>query len=123
MNGVEWVVDAWGCEPESLRDTSAMGALFGAMISDLKLRPVGEIQWHKFPGNGGITGMCLLSESHLTCHTFPEHGSLCMNLFCCVPRPEWRFEAALRERFGASEVSVRRMSRSYEIPREQVAGD
>jgi S-adenosylmethionine decarboxylase len=123
MNGVEWVVDAWGCEPESLRDTGAMVALFEAVIRDLKLRPVGEIQWYKFPGNGGITGMCLLSESHLTCHTFPEHGSLCMNLFCCVPRTEWGFEAALRERFGASEVSIRRMSRSYEIPCEQVAGD
>jgi S-adenosylmethionine decarboxylase len=45
-----------------------------------------------------------------------------MNLFCCVPRPEWAFEAALQERFGASEVSIRRMSRSYEIPREQVGG-
>jgi S-adenosylmethionine decarboxylase len=122
MNGVEWVVDAWGCEPESLRDTGAMSALFEAMVRDLKLRAVGEIQWHKFPGSGGITGMCLLSESHLTCHTFPEHGSLCMNLFCCVPRPEWGFEVELRERFGASEVAVRRTSRSYEMPQKQVAG-
>jgi S-adenosylmethionine decarboxylase len=123
MNGVEWVVDGWGCAPESLRDLGAMSALFESMIRDLKLRPVGEMQWHKFPGSGGITGMCLLSESHLTCHTFPEHGSLCINLFCCVPRPEWKFEDALRERFGAAEVSVRRMSRSYEMPREQVASD
>jgi DNA modification methylase len=54
MNGIEWVVDAWGCEPESLRDTGAMGALFEAMIRDLKLRPVGEIQWHKFPEMGEL---------------------------------------------------------------------
>jgi S-adenosylmethionine decarboxylase len=123
MTGVEWVVDGWGCVPDSLRDASALGALFDAIIRDLKLRPVGETLWHKFPGSAGITGLCLLAESHLACHTFPEHGSLCLNLFCCVPRGEWNFDAALRQRFGASEVSIRRLVRSYEIPREQVNGD
>jgi S-adenosylmethionine decarboxylase len=123
MTGVEWVVDGWGCAPDTLRDGNALNALFDAIIRDLKLRPVGEIQWHTFPGSGGITGLCLLSESHLACHTFPEHGSMCLNLFCCVPRAEWNFETALREGFGASEVSIRRLVRSYEIFREQVNGD
>jgi S-adenosylmethionine decarboxylase len=123
MTGVEWVVDGWGCSPDLLRDEQALAALFNAIIHDLKLRPVGDTQWHKFPGGGGITGLCLLSESHLACHTFPEHGSLCLNLFCCVPRAEWHFDAGLRQRFGAREVSIRRLVRSYEIPREQVNGD
>jgi S-adenosylmethionine decarboxylase len=123
MTGVEWVVDAWGCSPEALRNADALNSLFETIIQDLKLRPVGEMKWHKFPGSGGITGLCLLSESHLTCHTFPEHGSICLNLFCCVPRAEWGFEAALRASLGASEVSIRRLVRSYEIPRKQAIGD
>jgi S-adenosylmethionine decarboxylase len=123
MTGVEWVIDAWGCAPDALRDAQALAELFEEIIGDLKLRPVGGMQWHKFPGSGGITGLCLLSESHLACHTFPEYGSMCLNLFCCVARAEWNFQAALRERFGASEVSIRRLVRSYDIPRQQVIGD
>lgn len=113
MNGIEWIVEAHGCAPESLADLPAMVALFERIISDLKLRPVGDTQWHQFPQTGGITGLCLLSESHLACHTFPEFGSLCLNLFCCVPRAPWDFESALKEMFSASEVTVRSVLRPY----------
>jgi S-adenosylmethionine decarboxylase len=123
MHGVEWVVEAWGCSAQSLRDQEALQSLFDSLIFELRLRPVGNAIWHQFPGNGGITGLSLLSESHLTCHTFPEHESLCLNLFCCVPRAMWDFETELRSRFGAKEVSVRKLIRSYESSRERAASD
>ena len=80
------------------------------------LHPVAEPQWHQFPGAGGVTGLCLLAESHLACHTFPEFGSICLNVFCCRPRPEWAFEAYLRDKLGASAVRVRRLERPYHHP-------
>ena len=116
MNGIEWIVEAHGCAPESLADLSVLSSLFRRIISDLKLRPVGDAQWHQFPQTGGITGLCLLSESHLACHTFPEFGSLCLNLFCCVPRAEWDFDGNLKEVFSAAEVSVRSVLRPYVVP-------
>jgi S-adenosylmethionine decarboxylase len=114
MNGAEWIVDAQGCSAESLQNLDRLRTLFERIISDLGLRTIGETQWHQFPGTGGITGLCLLSESHLACHTFPEYGSLCLNLFCCVPRPQWDFEAQLAELFSAAAVQVRRLAREYE---------
>ncbi len=123
MSGIEWVVEAFGCSSQSLRDLAVLQSLFDNIIRAMKLRPVGETQWHQFPGTGGITGLCLLAESHLACHTFPEHGSLCLNLFCCVPRAEWDFEAVLRQFFDADSVSVRRFQRPYQSKWKQAASD
>jgi S-adenosylmethionine decarboxylase len=113
MNGIEWIVEAHGCSPASLANLPLLRALFQRIITDLKLRPVGETQWHQFPQTGGVTGLCLLAESHLTCHTFPEFGSICLNLFCCVPRTEWDFEGVLKQMLAADSVTVRSVMRPY----------
>ena len=113
MSGVEWVVEAYGCEPDALRDPHALGALVDELVGTLALRPVAPAQWHQFPGPAGITGLVLLAESHLALHTFPEHGSLCLNLFCCVPRAEWDWAAGLARHVGAASVRVRRLAREY----------
>ena len=113
MNGTEWLVEAEGCDPARLCDKEALTALFHDIVRDLDLHVVDTPAWHVFPGAGGITGVYLLAESHLTIHTFPEYGTLCLNLFCCRPRAEWDFRRGLELRVGATDVTVRRVERNY----------
>jgi S-adenosylmethionine decarboxylase len=116
MRGIEWIIEAEGCSPAKLQDVATLRELFEAMICDLELHPVGEMIWHKFPSPGGVTAVWLLSESHLACHTFPEFGSVCLNLFCCQPRREWNYQEQLRHRLGAESVHVRCLERPYGTP-------
>ena len=113
MTGVEWLVDARGCDPARLTDRALLSELFDQIVRDLDLHPIGAPVWHVFAGAGGITGICLLAESHLAVHTFPEHGSACLNLFCCRPRASWDFDSGLRAALAAIEVEVRRVERCY----------
>jgi S-adenosylmethionine decarboxylase len=111
--GVEWVVEAFACDPERLADVAALEALVHEMVGALALTPVAPAQWHRFPEPGGVTGLLMLAESHLALHSFPEHASLCLNLFCCRPRPEWDFARGLARAVGAGRVEVRRVERRY----------
>jgi S-adenosylmethionine decarboxylase len=109
--GTEWLIDAAGCRPEALRDLAAVRDLCEAILSGLGLRVVGAGAWHPFPPPGGVTGLYLLTESHLACHTYPELGVATFNLYCCRARPEWPWQGRLREALGATRVTVRALPR------------
>lgn len=105
--GTEWLIDASGCDREALADVGRLRAIFNRVINDLELNVVGEIAWAKFPHPGGVSGLALLSESHLACHTYPEFQAATFNLYCCRNRADWPWEEMLKEMLGASEVCVR----------------
>jgi S-adenosylmethionine decarboxylase len=107
-------VDAEGCRPESLRDVAILRQLCAQIIADLDLHVVGDGVWHPFPSPGGVTGLFLLTESHLACHTYPETGIATFNLYCCRTRPRWPWQEKLRTLLGATRVTVRSVPRGSE---------
>jgi S-adenosylmethionine decarboxylase len=107
------MVDAHGCDPAALRSPAVLGALFARIVREMGLHPVGEPLWHVFPGPGGITGVVILSESHLACHTFPEFGSVCVNVFCCRARDDFDAAGLMTEMLRATSTHVRRVEREY----------
>ncbi len=108
--GTEWLIEATGCEPDALRDEGAIRNILLRVIEDLGLRSIGSV-WHKFDGEGGVTGLIALTESHLACHTYPEYGTATFNLYCCRTRPEWNWESELKETLDAAEVTVTKIER------------
>jgi S-adenosylmethionine decarboxylase len=94
-----------------LRDLDILRRLCRRIISQLDLQVIGEGVWHRFPPPGGVTGLYLLTESHLACHTYPECGTATFNLYCCRPRPCWPWHQQLSEVLGASRVSIRSVTR------------
>ena len=122
MVGTEWLIEALGCDPALLRDENVLRSTFTDIISDLGLKTIDSI-WHKFPGEGGITGLTALTESHLACHTYPEHGTATFNLYCCRTRPEWDWGVKLKNLLKAQIVNVVKIERGdtqIENPRSTI---
>ena len=114
--GREFIVDATGCSPAALRDPVRVKALVDRLIAEVDLRVVAPQLWHAFPGEGGLTGLVLLAESHVAVHTFPELTLCTINLYCCRPRAPWPWDERLREHLEARNVSVREVERGTLTP-------
>lgn len=125
--GFEWLIDAKDCQEDALRDVETLRNIFARIISDLQLKTIGDGMWHKFAGEGGVTGLVLLTESHLACHTYPEHGTATFNLYCCRERPEWDWTENLKTLLGAKEVRIERIVRGedrseIQNPKSKIVG-
>ena len=119
--GTEWLIEAQNCDVEKLRDEAVLRSVFSRIISDLGLKVIDQT-WHVFDGEGGVTGMAMLTESHLTCHTYPEHGIATFNLYCCKTRPEWDWVEELRDLLSAKLVSVNKVARGTDQARSLAVG-
>lgn len=112
--GTEWLIEAIGCNTDTLRQEDVLRKLFARIVADLGLQTIDSV-WHTFEGEGGVTGMVALTESHLACHTYPEHATATFNLYCCRTRPEWDWDANLRKELGAERVIVTKIFRGTEM--------
>jgi len=63
-----------------LRDATGSRQFFTALVARLGLTSVGEV-YHEFAENGGFTAVLALTESHLSIHTWPEHGLATFDVF------------------------------------------
>ena len=120
--GTEWMIDASGCTPAALTDLSRVRSLCDRVVTDLGLSVIGQPTCHVFPGPGGVTALYLLSESHLACHTYPEHCFATFNLYCCRRRPAWPWREELERCLGADEVVVRELHRDLRRPAKEALG-
>jgi S-adenosylmethionine/arginine decarboxylase-like enzyme len=109
--GVEWIVDAEQCTELKLRDAAAVQELVEVIAEQLDLHAVAEPLVYVSEGDGGVTTLVLLSESHLTVHTFPESRAASVNLYSRLVRPAFNWSRILEEKLGARLVSVRALRR------------
>lgn len=65
-----------------------------------------HIHLHHFTPNGGISGVAVLAESHISVHTWPERDYAAFDIFMCGDaRPELGAEV-LSEAFGPSRTEI-----------------
>jgi S-adenosylmethionine decarboxylase len=70
-----------------------------------------SINLHHFEPNGGVSGVAVLSESHISVHTWPEKNYAAFDVFMCGEAKPHLTIAVLKEAFSANKVEVTEIKR------------
>jgi S-adenosylmethionine decarboxylase len=75
------ISELWGCDFDKLNNMDYIEKTFvdAALKSGAEIR---EVAFHKFAPQG-VSGVVIISESHLTIHSFPEHGYASIDVYTC----------------------------------------
>jgi S-adenosylmethionine decarboxylase len=65
-----------------------------------------HIHLHHFTPNGGVSGVAVLSESHISIHSWPEADYAALDVFMCGEAEPHNAIEVLREAFKPSEIRV-----------------
>lgn len=109
-SGVHIIAEFSHCAAPTLGDASAIAraleraaALAQAQVLDLSLHP--------FPG-GGVSGVVVVAESHISIHTWPELGYVACDFYTCGPHTRPRAACEYLGRFfAAGQTSILEIER------------
>lgn len=73
--------EAYGCDPEVLNDRQRVEDIMveAALEAGAEVR---EVAFHQFSPQG-VSGVVVISESHLAIHSWPELGYAAIDVFTC----------------------------------------
>jgi S-adenosylmethionine decarboxylase len=107
------VLEMWGCQNLDSVDVAerALREMVDALdvtLLDLKVYPFSPV---------GVTGMAIVSESHLVIHTWPEYGYAAVDVFTCgAPREPKDAIRVLRQHYHPERVQVMEITRGQLDP-------
>jgi S-adenosylmethionine decarboxylase len=119
--GKHLLIELNDCDPVLLNDLDAIRGIMLQAASASGATVMGE-SFHRFSPQG-VSGVLIIAESHLTVHTWPEHGYAGADIFTCgtTVQPEKGAEVLI-DRFAPKSHSIVEMLRGTTHVREKVTG-
>lgn len=93
-----WVLQLHGVAPDRINHPERLQELLNGVVDRLGLTRVSE---HSHYFQPGVSTVIILSESHLSAHTWPEYGYIHVDIVTCVRKlTAERLDEAFQEAFG-----------------------
>lgn len=110
--GTHLILDLWGAKnldnlkvvEQTLRKSVEVA---GATLLHISL--------HHFEPNGGISGVAVLSESHISIHTWPERSYAALDVFMCGDAQPHKCIDVLKQSFFPERIMVNEQMRGGTI--------
>ena len=102
-----------GCDFEVLNNVKKVEEIMvnAALDAGAEVR---EVVFHKFSPQG-VSGVVVISESHLAIHTWPELGYAAVDVFTCGEKVNpWDACNFLTEKFGAGHMTATEVKRGLQ---------
>ena len=101
--GSHLIIDLWGAK--HLDNLEIMESALRECVDKCQATLL-HIHLHHFLPNGGISGVAVLAESHISVHTWPERDFAAFDVFMCgEARPEEAI-AVLKRVFSPTDVRI-----------------
>lgn len=114
FRGKHMVADYLHCDPQAISDEQALMKVMLAAVEKCGAQILSH-NFFIFPGHG-LTMTILLSESHASIHTYPEHGKCFVDLFTCGEKCDHEvFNDALKSYLQPKKVAEMVLARDDEI--------
>ncbi len=101
--GVHLLIDLWGAsnlDRPALIDQALCNGARAAGATIL------HSHFHHFTPNGGVSGVVVLAESHISIHTWPERGFAAVDVFMCGGCDPHKVVPFLQTAFAPAAVEV-----------------
>jgi len=109
-SGTHLLADLHGVDAALLADAAAIDALLRRAALAAGAYILGG-HFHSFGAGGGVTGVLLLAESHISIHTWPEDGFAAVDIFMCgAARPRLALDV-IEAALAAAHVDVETIAR------------
>lgn len=97
-------------EGVKIETCAQLEACMDRVANECRFSVVGR-SFHQFEPFGA-TGVLVLSESHFSAHTYPEHGLVYVDVFCCSPSfdPD-ACATSIEENFGTTRAKWQTINR------------
>ena len=94
--GSHLIIDLWEAEGLDDRDRIEQALIDAVKAAGATLL---HIHLHRFTEGGGISGVAVLAESHISVHTWPERGYAAFDIFMCGGAEPRRALSVLKRAF------------------------
>lgn len=102
--GVHIILEFFGCDPNTLTRRDYVERVLMEAAQKANTHTIGTF-FHQFKPHG-VSGVIIIEESHISIHTWPEHGFAAIDFFYCSDEVDAeKFIEVVKEAFKPTKVS------------------
>ena len=112
--GVQLLAEFWECDTERIDNPAQIEQVMRDAARVAGAEIIGSM-FHEFEPQG-VSGVVVISESHLTIHTWPEMSYAAVDIFTCGEHVDpWQALEYVAKEFGAEEMHAMEINRGMQI--------